>query len=77
MQKVDVLTAVPLNGMGWVGRVGVHLLTAVSFFPFQITALNSEVNQLIEQRMRSGDPTEDKLSLFRQQVLVHPLGRGY
>ena len=36
----------------------------------QITALNSEVNQLIEQRMRSGDPTEDKLSLFRQQVLM-------
>ena len=76
MQRVDVLAAVPLNGMGWWGRALVHLLTAVSFFP-QITALNSEVNQLIEQRMRSGDPTEDKLSLFRQQVLVHSLGSGY
>ncbi|KAL8567199.1 hypothetical protein ACOMHN_046609 [Nucella lapillus] len=39
----------------------------------QITTLNSEVNQLIEQRMRSGDPTEDKLSLFRQQagIIAH------
>nr|KAG5694660.1 hypothetical protein BaRGS_003938 [Batillaria attramentaria] len=36
----------------------------------QITALNAEVNQLIEQRMRSGDPTEDKLSLFRQQAAI-------
>ena len=32
MQRVSVLTTVPLNGMGWLGRVGVHLLTAVSFF---------------------------------------------
>ena len=64
--------------MGWDGgeERWFILLTAVSFFP-QITALNSEVNQLIEQRMRSGDPTEDKLSLFRQQVLVHSLGSGY
>ncbi|KAK7480473.1 hypothetical protein BaRGS_00028290 [Batillaria attramentaria] len=36
----------------------------------KITALNAEVNQLIEQRMRSGDPTEDKLSLFRQQAAI-------
>lgn len=36
----------------------------------QINALNAEINQLIEQRMRSGDPTEDKLSLFRQQAAI-------
>lgn len=39
----------------------------------QITAMNTEVNQLVEQRMRSGDPTDDKLSLFRQQagIIAH------
>ena len=31
--------------------------------------MNSEVNKLIEKRMMSGDPREDKLSLFKQQVL--------
>ena len=60
-----------------VGKSGGSFADCSVFFFFQITALNSEVNQLIEQRMRSGDPTEDKLSLFRQQVLVHSLGRGY
>uniref|UniRef100_A0A0B7B4J9 Intraflagellar transport protein 81 homolog n=2 Tax=Arion vulgaris TaxID=1028688 RepID=A0A0B7B4J9_9EUPU len=39
----------------------------------QITELNAEVNQLIEKRMRSGEPTDDKLSLFRQQagIIAH------
>ena len=35
----------------------------------QIREVNAEVNQLIEKRMMSGDPMDDKLSLFRQQVL--------
>ena len=30
--------------------------------------MNAEVNQLVEKRMMSGDPTDDKVSLFRQQV---------
>ena len=30
--------------------------------------MNGQVNNLIEKRMMSGDPREDKLSLFRQQV---------
>ncbi|XP_005106145.1 intraflagellar transport protein 81 homolog [Aplysia californica] len=34
----------------------------------QINELNAEVNQLIEKRMRSGEPADDKLSLFRQQA---------
>ena len=33
--------------------------------------VNAEVNQLIEKRMMSGDPMDDKLSLFRQQVLIN------
>ena len=33
-------------------------------------ATNAEVNQLVEKRMMSGDPMEDKLSLFRQQVMA-------
>ncbi|BFZ00683.1 hypothetical protein BsWGS_03721 [Bradybaena similaris] len=34
----------------------------------QISQLNAEINQLIEKRMRSGEPADDKLSLFRQQA---------
>ncbi|CAL1528609.1 unnamed protein product [Lymnaea stagnalis] len=39
----------------------------------KITELNAEVNQLIEKRMRSGEPADDKLSLFRQQagIIAH------
>ena len=33
--------------------------------------VNAEVNQLIEKRMMSGNPMDDKLSLFRQQVLIN------
>lgn len=33
-----------------------------------IKETNAEINQLIEKRMVSGDPLDDKLSLFRQQV---------
>jgi intraflagellar transport protein 81 len=32
--------------------------------------VNAEVNQLIEKRMMSNDPIDDKLSLFRQQVCL-------
>ena len=32
--------------------------------------MNAEINQLIERRMMSGDPTDDKLSLFRQQAAI-------
>ncbi len=34
----------------------------------QIRDTNKQVNELIEKRMMSGDPMDDKLSLFRQQV---------
>ncbi|XP_050404861.1 intraflagellar transport protein 81 homolog [Patella vulgata] len=39
----------------------------------QIQGLNAEVNELIEKRMRAGDPSDDKLSLFKQQagIIVH------
>lgn len=36
----------------------------------QIKAMNSEVNGLIEKRMMRNDPTDDKLSLFRQQASI-------
>ncbi|XP_041482844.1 intraflagellar transport protein 81 homolog [Lytechinus variegatus] len=36
----------------------------------QIKAVNSEVNGLIEKRMMSNDPKDDKLSLFRQQASI-------
>ncbi|GFO11516.1 intraflagellar transport protein 81-like protein [Plakobranchus ocellatus] len=39
----------------------------------KINEMNAEVNQLIEKRMRSGEPADDKLSLFRQQagIIAH------
>ena len=40
------------------------------FLSLQIGELNAEVNQLIEKRMRSGEPADDKLSLFRQQAAI-------
>ena len=40
----------------------------MKFFYFEIQDLNTEINQLVEKRMRSGEPMDDKLSLFRQQV---------
>lgn len=36
----------------------------------KIQDLNSEINQLVEKRMRSGEPMDDKLSLFRQQAAI-------
>ncbi|WAR28260.1 IFT81-like protein, partial [Mya arenaria] len=36
----------------------------------KIGELNSEINQLVEKRMRSGEPMDDKLSLFRQQAAI-------
>ncbi|KAL4220507.1 Intraflagellar transport protein 81 [Mactra antiquata] len=36
----------------------------------QIQDLNTEINQLVEKRMRSGEPMDDKLSLFRQQAAI-------
>ncbi|XP_071499018.1 intraflagellar transport protein 81 homolog [Diadema antillarum] len=36
----------------------------------QIKAMNSEVNGLIEKRMMHSNPTDDKLSLFRQQASI-------
>ncbi|CAD5114753.1 DgyrCDS3793 [Dimorphilus gyrociliatus] len=36
----------------------------------QIKETNAEINQLIEKRMVSGDPLDDKLSLFRQQAAI-------
>ncbi|XP_064639360.1 intraflagellar transport protein 81 homolog [Lineus longissimus] len=36
----------------------------------KIRQMNSEINQLIEKRMMSTDPTDDKLSLFRQQAAI-------
>ena len=39
----------------------------------QIRQTNTEVNQLVEKRMMSGDPLDDKLSMFRQQVLKFQL----
>lgn len=43
-----------------------------TFFTYslQIKAVNSEVNALIEKRMMSNDPKDDKLSLFRQQASI-------
>ncbi|GFR67031.1 intraflagellar transport protein 81-like protein [Elysia marginata] len=39
----------------------------------KIKELNAEVNQLIEKRMRSGEPADDKHSLFKQQagIIAH------
>ena len=45
-----------------------HLLFC--FYTQQIKELNAEVNQLIEKRMRSGEPADDKHSLFKQQVMI-------
>ena len=42
--------------------------TVLDLICLQIKATNAEINQLVEKRMMSGDPTDDKLSLFRQQV---------
>lgn len=39
----------------------------------QIKDTNADINQLIEKRMVSGDPLDDKLSLFRQQVRLYCL----
>lgn len=36
----------------------------------KISELNAEINQLIEKRLKTGDPTDDKLSLFRQQAAI-------
>lgn len=36
----------------------------------KIKTTNAEINGLVEKRMMSGDPMEDKLSLFRQQVAI-------
>ncbi|XP_074658114.1 intraflagellar transport protein 81 homolog [Tubulanus polymorphus] len=36
----------------------------------KIRQTNSEINELIEKRMRSNDPIDDKLSLFRQQAAI-------
>ncbi|XP_052216960.1 intraflagellar transport protein 81 homolog isoform X2 [Dreissena polymorpha] len=36
----------------------------------KISDLNTEINQLVEKRMRSGEPMDDKLSLFRQQAAI-------
>lgn len=36
----------------------------------KIQDLNTEINQLVEKRMRSGEPMDDKLSLFRQQAAI-------
>ncbi|XP_072180227.1 intraflagellar transport protein 81 homolog [Diadema setosum] len=36
----------------------------------QIKSMNSEVNGLIEKRMMHSNPTDDKLSLFRQQASI-------
>ena len=36
----------------------------------QVTSLNSDLNQLYEKRMKNGDPLDDKLTVFRQQVSV-------
>uniref|UniRef100_T1IZS5 Intraflagellar transport protein 81 homolog n=1 Tax=Strigamia maritima TaxID=126957 RepID=T1IZS5_STRMM len=32
--------------------------------------LNTEINQMVENRMRSNDPMDDKVALFRQQVAI-------
>lgn len=39
----------------------------------KIKEMNAEVNQLIEKRMRSGEPADDKHSLFKQQagIIAH------
>ncbi|KAL3848360.1 hypothetical protein ACJMK2_019225 [Sinanodonta woodiana] len=36
----------------------------------QIRELTTEINQLVEKRMRSGEPMDDKLSIFRQQAAI-------
>ncbi|XP_013415931.1 intraflagellar transport protein 81 homolog [Lingula anatina] len=36
----------------------------------KIRDMNTEINQLIEKRMRSNDPIDDKLALFRQQAAI-------
>ena len=33
-------------------------------------SVNAEVNQLVEKKMVKNDPSDDKLSLFRQQVIM-------
>ena len=41
----------------------------ISIYFFQIKQLSAEINTLIEKRMVRNDPIDDKLSLFRQQVI--------
>ena len=36
----------------------------------QIKEVDSQINQLIEKKMMRNDPMDDKLTLFRQQVLI-------
>ncbi|CAH1781188.1 unnamed protein product [Owenia fusiformis] len=36
----------------------------------KINDFNAEINQLVEKRMRSGDPTVDRVAMFRQQAVI-------
>ena len=44
------------------------------FIIIQVATLNSELNQLYEKRMKNGDPLDDKLTVFRQQVCMTQYG---
>ena len=39
-------------------------------------SVNAEVNQLVEKKMVKNDPSDDKLSLFRQQVILESFVYG-
>ena len=38
------------------------------FVPLQISDLNEEIKQLVEKKLRTEDPTDNKSALFKQQV---------
>lgn len=46
-----------------------HILTDWIFLISQIKEADFQINQLIEKRMMRNDPMDDKLTLYRQQVL--------
>lgn len=47
----------------------VCVLCVLLFTFSQIKEVDSQINQLIEKRMMRNDPMDDKLTLYRQQVL--------
>lgn len=48
----------------------VSLLSVLHLSLSQIKEVDSQINQLIEKKMMRNDPMDDKLTLYRQQVLT-------